>query len=154
MSRRYELRAGDAVIATLGWETAWGSLATGETAEGRWTLKRAGFLRPRVMVRMAGSKTQAAIVTLHWDANGDVKLADGHEFRWTRMSFWRSAWAFTDTRGQPLLVFKPKFDMLGSKAEIEVKAQALSLPDLSLLTLLGWYLMVLIHEETIGAEIP
>jgi hypothetical protein len=154
LDRRYELRADDAVIATLGWETTLGSLATGETAEGRWTLKRAGFLRPRVMARVAGSKIPAATVTLHWDGNGDVNFADGHEFRWARMSFWHSEWAFTSKDGQPLLVFKPKFVMLGAGAEIEIEAHALSLPELSLLALLGWYLIVLIHEETVAAGIP
>jgi hypothetical protein len=154
MGRRYELRAGNAVVATLCWETAWGSLATGETAEGRWTLKRVGFVRPRVTVRAAGSETQAAMVTLDWAGNGDVQLADGHEFRWARMGFWHSEWAFTGTGGQPLLVFKPRFVMMRSEAEITVEAQALSLPELSLLALLGWYLMVLINEETAAAGVP
>jgi hypothetical protein len=154
MDRRYELRAGDAVLGTLCWENLWGSLAKGETAEGRWTLKRAGFLRPRVTVRVAGSDAQAALVTLHWDGNGDVNLADGREFRWTRMSFWHSEWAFTTTGGEPLLVFRPKFAMMRSEAEIDIEAQALSSPELSLLALLGWYLMVLINEETAAAGIP
>jgi hypothetical protein len=48
VDRRDQRRAGDAILATLRWENLLGSLATGETAEGRWTLKRAGFLRPRV----------------------------------------------------------------------------------------------------------
>jgi hypothetical protein len=154
LDRRFELRAGDTVLATLCWENSWGSLATGETAEGRWTLKRAGFLRPRITVRVAGSDAEAAVVTLQWSGNGDVQLTDGHQFRWARMNFWHSEWAFTNTGGEPLLVFKPKFVMMGSEAEIEIEAQALSLPELSLLALLGWYLMVLINEETVAAGVP
>jgi hypothetical protein len=152
--RRYELRASDAVLATLHWENPWGSLATGVTSEGRWTLKRAGFLRPRVTVRVAGSDADAAIVTLHWGGTGDVRLADGHEFRWTHISFWHSEWAFTSTSGEPLLVFKPNFALMRMEAEIEIRGQSLSLPELSLLALLGWYLMILIHEETTAAGIP
>jgi len=152
--RRYELRAGDVVVATLCWGNPWGSLATGETAEGRWTLKRAGFLQPRVTIRVTGSDAQAGIVTLHWAGNGDVQLADGHAFRWTRTGFWHSEWAFTSTGGELLVVFKPKFVMMGFEAEIEIEARALSLPELSLLALLGWYLMVLINEETTAAGVP
>jgi hypothetical protein len=152
--RQYELRVGDAVAATLRWENAWGSLATGETAEGQWTLKRAGFLRPRVTVRVAGSDPDVAVLLLGWGGSGDVRLADGRQFLWAPTSFWHSEWAFTTSGGEPLLVFKPKFALMRSETEIEIKAQALSLPELSLLAILGWYLMVLINEEVAAAEIP
>ena len=39
----YELRASGEVLATLHWETAWGTLATARTAAGAWTFKRRGF---------------------------------------------------------------------------------------------------------------
>jgi hypothetical protein len=152
--RHYELRADDALIASLRWERPWGSLATGQTAEGTWTLKRAGFLRPRVTVRAAGSDSDAAIVQLQWGGIGDVQLADGHHFRWTRVTFWHSEWAFTDAGGEPLLVFKPNFTKMRREAEIEIGPHSLALPELSLLSLLGWYLMVLIEEETNFAAIP
>ncbi len=41
-----ELRSSDVVVANLRWENFKRCLATGETAEGRWTLKRVAFLRP------------------------------------------------------------------------------------------------------------
>lgn len=152
--RRYELRARDVVLATLRWENPWGSLAAGETAEGRWTLKREGFLRPRVTVRVAGSDADAAIVALHWGGTGEVKFADGHEFLWTYMNFWRSEWAFTSTGGEPLFIFRPNLAVTRTEAEIEVGGESLSLPELSLLALLGWYLLILIHEETAKVGIP
>jgi hypothetical protein len=153
--RRYELRAGGSVVATLRWERAWGSLATGETAEGRWTIKRTGFLRPRVTVREAGSETQVALVSLHsGGTTGEVKLADEHEFRWNGMTPHRAECAFTSVAGEPLVTFRPRFVMMQSEAEIEIEKRALALPELSLLALLGWYLIVLINEETVAAGVP
>jgi hypothetical protein len=154
VDRRDQRRAGDAILATLRWENLLGFLATGETAEGRWTLKRAGLLRPRVRVRLAGSDAGAALAALHWGRDAVIKLADGREFRWTCTSFWHSEGDFTTTGGEPLLVFRPRFAAAGSEAEIGLEAHALSLPKLALLALPGWHLMVLSHEETAAAAIP
>ncbi|HEY0722558.1 MAG TPA: hypothetical protein VGD41_00915, partial [Pyrinomonadaceae bacterium] len=40
---QYELRAGDELAATLRFRSSFGSLATGESADGCWTFKRIGF---------------------------------------------------------------------------------------------------------------
>lgn len=154
LRRSYELRAGDVVVATLHWTHPWGSLATGETGEGHWTLKRTGFLRPRVIARVRGADTDAAVVAMHPGGSGEVTLADGHQFRWTPMNLWRSEWAFTTNEGTRLIVFKPNLALARTEAEVKVEQHALALPDLSLLTLLGWYLLILTHEETAAAGIP
>jgi hypothetical protein len=51
--REYELRVGEEILATLGWQR--GSLAIARAADGCWSFKRAGFCHPRVTVRVAGS---------------------------------------------------------------------------------------------------
>jgi hypothetical protein len=59
-------------IATLSWAKSWGSLATGESAEGEWTFKRIGFLRPRVTVRETGSDADLAVFSISWTGDGTV----------------------------------------------------------------------------------
>lgn len=64
--RCYELRAGDEVCGIVRFAGGCGSLATAETAHGVWTLKRQGFLSPRVTVRPAGSEESTGIFKPAW----------------------------------------------------------------------------------------
>ena len=80
LRRHFELRIGDEVLATLRWETNFGSLATAETAEGRWTFKRVGFWRPKVTVRAAGSDADLAVFEPRWTGSGTLTLASGHSY--------------------------------------------------------------------------
>ena len=66
MKDTYELRSGAELFATLRWQK--GSLFLGEAAEGRWTFKRMGFLRPKVTVRSENSSTDLA--TLAFSGSG------------------------------------------------------------------------------------
>ena len=47
LKQAFELRAGEDVVGTLEFRNSFGSFATGESADGRWTFKRQGFFRPR-----------------------------------------------------------------------------------------------------------
>lgn len=151
LKREYELRAGDDVVAFLRWEKAFGSLAAAESADGKWTFKRSGFLTPKVTVRIAGSESEVAVLRPTWRGEGTLECTNGYRYRWLNISFWRSEWAFINEAGQTLVRFKPQFAFFREGAEVKVEPGAVSIPDLSLLTLLGWYLMVLMSEDTGGA---
>ena len=142
---QYELRAGDDLLATLRWRSAFGSLADAEAADGHWTFKRVGFLKPSISVRIAGADEDLAAFRVHWDGAGELVLGDGRRYEWRPANFWHTQWAWTDAAGAPLLHFRPAH--LVRQADVEVSPAALAVPDLSLLSLLGWYLMVLRADE-------
>ena len=139
------------MLATLRWQKAFGSLALAETASGTWTFKRSGFLRPKVTVRVPGSETEVAVFTAGWGGEGTLSLPNGRSYHWQSTNFWQSKWAFTDEAGEPLVQFKAEFAFFKLSAEVNVKPGAVALPDLSLLAVLGWYLMVLLSDDTAGA---
>jgi hypothetical protein len=147
LKREFELRAGDEVVGTLRWQKAFGSLALAEAAGGVWTFKRCGFLRPNVTVRLPGSETEAAVFKPGWGGEGTLRLADGRCYQWQHTSFWRFEWAFANEAGEPLVHFKPEYAFLKHAAGVKLEPGAASIPDLPLLTLLGWYLMVLMSED-------
>lgn len=157
LKREYELRAGDEVVATLRWQKTFGSLALAETANGTWTFKRSGFLRPKVMVRVPGSETEVATFKPGWGGEGTLRFSDGRYYQWQHTNFWRSDWFFSDQGGEPLVHFKAEFEasaaviLFKHAAEVKFEPTAASVPDLSLLTALGWYLMVLMSEDAAGA---
>jgi hypothetical protein len=151
LTRGYDLLAGDDVVATLRWEKIFGSLATAVTAEGSWTFKRGGFLSPRVTVRIAGAETDLASLKARWCGDGTLEFADGRRYRWTHAGFWRTEWFFASESGDPLMRLTPKFALLGHAADVKIEPAAASIPDLTLLLTLAWYLVVLMSQDAGGA---
>lgn len=150
-SRRFELRAGSDVAATLTFDKAVGSLATGRTGAGAWTFKRAGFLQPCVTVRDLGSEYDLAIFRPTWTGSGDVEFARGARVHWRPFGFWNSEWGFVrhDLR---LVTFHWLPETAALDARVEFPPAALELEELPVLLLLGWYLRVLSYlESTPGA---
>lgn len=141
----YELRADEAIVATLRWQK--GSLAEAETAAGRWTFKRVGFWHPRVTVRVAGVDTDSAIFAAGWTGGGILRLAAGREFAWGAATFWHTQWAWKDAAGQPVVTFASKHGTAPAAGHLEVALAALDLPELPLLAPLGWYLLLLQARE-------
>jgi hypothetical protein len=134
----WELRAGDDVVGTVAWQnpTGGGTLALAASADGRWSFKRVGVFIPTVTVRVAGTDTDVATVSAHL-GRSVVYFADGRAVHFIRSSFWRSEFAFTLSNGEPLLAFKE------GGTRVEFAQGAVTIPDASLLALLGCYLLVL-----------
>lgn len=139
--RAYELRVGEEVIATLRWQK--GSLAEAAAAEDHWTFKRADFWHPRVTVRTPGSDADLAIFHANWAGGGLLELPQGRRLRWGAANFWRSEWAWQDADGSPLVRFSGGQRHTSVEGHVELAPASAALPDLALLVLLGWYLLLL-----------
>jgi hypothetical protein len=149
--RVFELRAGSDVLAALKWEKMVGSLATGQTADGSWTLKRGGFLRPYVTVRVA--QAEADLVVLRHGARGEGRLqfSNGRCFFWKPTHQRRGEMAFADSSGKWLIGFRPASKLFKFGVEVEIAPTALGLAELSVLTLVGFYRLALQHDEEAAA---
>lgn len=151
--RWFELRTRDRVVATLCWETSCGTLARGNTADGSWTFKRAGFLNPRVTVRESGSDIDMAVFWPRWMGDGTLEFASGATFRWQSTNFWGTDWMFAANDGTPLLALKEGSregrlsDMFKTQSLVEIHPEASTVPELTLLVLTGWYLMILRQDD-------
>lgn len=145
--RSYQLQAGDELVATLDWAGARGSLATGEAADGTWTFKRAGFLRPRVTVRIEGSESDLAVLHLGRGRESRLDFADGRRFAWGPTRARRRQMAFIAPGGELAISFLPRAMQSRCHAEVEIGPGGQGLAELSLLALLGWYRLVLQIEE-------
>lgn len=148
LTRRYELRAGEDLSATLQWQKTFGSLAVAESADGQWTIKRSGFLRPRVTIRVAGSDSDIAVFEAGWWGDGILEILGGPRFFWKSLNFWRSEWAWMGADGALLLRVKTKFTLTKMEGRVQIEPTAGSIPQLSLLAILGWYLIVLMAKDS------
>jgi hypothetical protein len=145
--RKHELRAGEDPVATLRFQR--GSLADAEAEGHHWTFKRQGFWHPRVTVRVPGSDADVAIFRPHWAGGGVLELADGRAIRLRSANFWQSEWVWED-KDQPLIRFKGRHGIVKAKGAVEILPGAAGRPDVSLLVLLGWYL-ILLHADDASA---
>ena len=141
--REHELRAGDDVIATLRFQR--GTLADAQADGQHWTFKRQGFWHPRVSVRVAGSETDIAMFHPQWTGGGTVELAGGNPVKLASANFWQSEWVWLD-KDQPVVRFKGRHGLVKAKGAVDIPPEAARRPDLPLLVLLGWYL-ILLHAD-------
>jgi hypothetical protein len=155
LQRYYELRSNGALYASLKWKKMFGSLAEGESREVKFTLKRAGFLRPFIIVRKEGSggdyatlrfSSGSLIMNTMFGPSGILKFESGEKYLFSKLSFWKSSWAFTDLDGNAIVTFdKKKAGRPSGTATINSEIRSRITMDL--LLILGWYVIVLDHEE-------
>jgi len=147
MSRAYELRSGDALIGHLQFEKSCGSLASAEVNSQKWTFKRVGFLAPRVTVRSPNVEADLAVFRPHWGGGGTLDFADGHQAQWRCVNFWRSQWAFVVNEDRIVVRFSHREGFFKASAQLECDPASAALPELPLLAVLGWYLIILAAED-------
>jgi hypothetical protein len=147
LKRAYELTNGVETLATLVWEKSSGSLARAETASGVWTFKRAGFVAPRVTVRLRDTEKDFAVFQPNWTGAGALNLQTGEHFRWQSSGFWNPTWSFSESLSAPLVSFKADNALWRENAKVELGTKALQCHSLPLLLCLGWYLMLMLSED-------
>jgi hypothetical protein len=145
MHQTFELRAADEVAGSLRWERA--SLARAELADGQWTFKRTGFWHPRITVRLPGSETDLALFTPTWSGGGSLEMG-GKRFAFRPANFWHSRWSWTDAGDEPLVHFSSRQGLLKTEGQVSLEPESESLPELSLLVTLGWYLLVMAAKDS------
>ena len=154
LQRSFELYEGQEKVATLEWQKTFGSLALAETATDRWTLKRSGFLRPRVTARVEGSDQDVALFIPSWTGSGAVEFPNGRVLQWKPLNFWCTKWVFTGAQEEPLVQFSHEGeglkDFFKTQARVELGKNARHMDELPLLVVLGLYLIIL-HQDDASA---
>ena len=150
LKREYELKVQDGVAARLKFSHTIGSSATGESQDGRWSFNRAGFWRRNVVVRELASGAELAIFNKNiWKGGGTVVLTAGRKFL-TTPNFWQSHYDIWSEDGQPLIHYRIGGIWRPSAATL-IEPGAASLPELPWMTLLGWYLVLLMRQDAAAA---
>ena len=150
---QFQLMAGEAILADLTWARPHGSLATGESAQGRFTLKRAGFLHSHLTLRREGSVRDWARLTPAWKEHR-IEIGPRAAFDFKRASVLLPAWTVLDPLDRTELIrIEPVRE--GRRLEggiCEVHPSARKLATLPMVLLLTWYFVVLawFEDETVS----
>ncbi len=151
----FSLLAGDAPVATLAWKHRGGSLATATTAEKSWTLKRAGFLAPSIVVREEGTAAPVAHLQAHLRRH-EIRLRGAPTYVLHHVSHLVPSWRVSSDRGEEVLHIEPVAEhgsLRGGAVMVSSRADA---PETLLLVLLSWYFVVLawFEDELVEALAP
>jgi len=140
-------------VASLAWAKRGGTLATGASADGSWTLKRVGFWRPRVTVRESGTDIDFASYVMNWSANGVIEIpSEGQVYSFRRSSMWKSEWVLSQGDQKILTIF-PDFGWKKIGAEIEIERSVFSsVRNLSLMAIITWYVIILMTYDEAGSS--
>lgn len=141
LKHHYELLAGETVLATLDMSSC---AAHAVTADGSFIIKREGFFKQQVMIRVDESQPILATYTRSW-GGGILQLTDGHLFKWENANFWGTKKAWKAPPDTCLVHFQnsPWTRDLLTRVEME----AVPLPEHPLLVILGFYISLLSKRE-------
>lgn len=142
----FDLSDGDTPVGTLIFRSAFGTFATARIGDGCWTMKRLGFLRTRVEIRVCESETAAG--TFHnntWSGGGTLALASGLELR-ANTNFWHSRFEFVDADGRALVRYTIG-GVMKTSGEMEITTAGAALPEIAWIALLGWYVVVMMRYD-------
>lgn len=140
---RFVLRAEDSkdVRATLVHQR--GSWFMGETDGGRWSFRRAGLLRSRVVIRAVETGIDLAVLHINAGWDGALEFANGARFHWRMIHFWRHEHVILDARNQPVL--KARLTR-GGNIQVLVLDQAVA--ELPMLLMMAAYLTMTTTDST------
>jgi len=149
--RYYELAGSGGVYATLRWEGIFGSLATGRTRGDSYTFKRGGFLLPYVTVRKAPYDQDIGRMRMGFGGGGDLEMADGRRFAFTKTGFWSPEWSFHSENGNKICTYKMASTFLKRQADVLLELDPKRAPNIEMLLILGWYVIILQADEAAAA---
>jgi hypothetical protein len=139
--REFELRSGDEVLAKL-YQGKGIHGVMGEATDGYWVFKRRSFWSRDIVITELGTQAEIAVATR--GRKKSLVFSDGRTFTLKKTTIWRHEWVWLDDVETPLLHFH-------SNKHLTLEPAALALPELSLLVVLGWHLIVLQQEEEASA---
>jgi hypothetical protein len=146
LRQQYELATDDTLVATLTFRSAWGSLARAESADGCWSFKRVGFWQTRTTVRRCESETDLAIFRHNtWSGGGTLTFSDGRVFHLTSNT-WQTKLDVLDSQQISLLHYA-SIGLFKLGATLSVEPHAIASTELPLLTLFGWYVIVMMYYD-------
>jgi hypothetical protein len=135
--REFELRSGDEVLAKL-YKQKGTSGVIGEATDGQWTFKRRSFWNGDIVITELAYQAEIGIAKR--GRKKSLAFADGRTLTLKKTSIWRHQWVWLNDDETPLVHFQ-------SNKHLLLEPAALSFPELSLLVILGWHLIVLQQEE-------
>ncbi len=150
-AREFELYAGEDLVGRLYWPKWLSDRAVAKCADGVWIIDRLGFFRDKVVVTDMGSRIRVGIFLPNWLGDGKLSLANGREYQWYKTKAFCNSWAFADRNDVVLLEIHDWMRCFKHEAEVKLRIGTASVPEVTLLILIGWYLAYMNIQDAAAA---
>lgn len=119
-----------------------------ETADGKWSFHKHGFLNPHVLVRNIETGKQLGRFEAAMSGGGMLDLVEGRHYKFSANT-WKAEWRWLATAGDELVTFDfSGYAVDGSpEGTVEIHEKGYESPCLPMLVVLGCYLIHLIAES-------
>lgn len=146
-NRDFELKFDDELIATIKFPSIWSRKANCITASGHWIIKSSGIFNPELTVRKKNTIRNLLKVPMKYtNPKEPIQFPSGNTYEFKQESVWKSAysWFYND---EPIFDFKSLVTLDKRRLSVSFTKGKLPEDDLSLMLLIGSYLMITIQQN-------
>ncbi len=147
--RGFELKRNGEVIGTLQRPSFWSTSYQADTASGRWTFRRSGFLCSGSQILESSSQQSIATFKSAWGGRGGtLTFSDGQTIQLECKGWWRPVWNVIGGSGET------QFRLHRREKTIELP-RATTAPDdqLAMLIMFTWYRILQVEEDAASASV-
>jgi hypothetical protein len=137
----FELHAGQELVGTLQQCERGGTRFLARAADGFWTFTRHGPFGLKVLVSQVDEAQPLAVLQTK-GSEGTFQLKDGDIYTWLSRTGWYHDGLWTDDQACVLIRLCMPEGLTTDGGYVIIAPEGVALPELSLLILLGWYLLV------------
>jgi len=147
--RYHELAGEGKVFASLKWENLFGSLAICATSDRKFSFNRPGFLVHRqITVRRLDIDDDVATMRMGILGKATLEFTNGISYSFRRIGLSGADWQFIDSSGRLVCTIHGEGKLGSLRGKVVFEKEAKKLKDVTLLASLGWYMIVLIAEDS------
>jgi hypothetical protein len=117
--------------------------ATAKTADRQWNFKYTRFSLPKVTITQHHNLIAQTILETNWGWRGTLILPNEGRYTWELIDETEKGFRFLTDDGYPLISFHPRFGFLKLEAQVDIAPSVSHHPHLPLLTMLGWFLILI-----------
>jgi hypothetical protein len=141
LGNQYELRSSERTLGTMTIRGFYHPSATGEGADGCWTIEPLGSGTGKIVVRNSDSLCDVAVFDMSFsDHGGMLRIPDGRVLV-LQSDFWKGFVEFQTPAGEPVIRFR-FHGLLRPSAEMEILGEGRRMTELPWILMLGWCFIV------------
>jgi hypothetical protein len=113
------------------------------TEDGELRFKYSRFSLPKVTITTKGNLLAEVILEANWGWHGFLDLPGGYQYKWKPSELYRNQYYFTGSDDYPIMTIKSRLGFFKFESEVDIDPAGINNPHLSLLTTLGWFLVLI-----------
>ncbi len=144
-TRKHTLQIGDKVLGILVLPHKISqNTAIASTENATWHFRKKGFFKPEILIMEGAEQIEIGRMKLRGNlTKGTGQIRGLPAFTWRQTRIWNYRYEMRDAQGQVICIFHHRIKAFRAILEIEIPEEAMESESLSLLLLLGWFIMVL-----------